>query len=163
MCTLWLDLIHNVIFITDLFPLSDWFKFFDAGLGRLVAKTEEEYVKLALQLASDVSALGELRMTLRELMSKSPVCDGAKFTQGLESTYRNMWHRYCRGDVPATRHIESLKDQPPLSDKILVRFSEHKTSNVPEQNHQVQTKMNGVTPNLSLIPNNTSCEANGNC
>ncbi|THU62807.1 hypothetical protein C4D60_Mb01t09020 [Musa balbisiana] len=133
------------------------------GLGRLVAKTEEEYVKLALQLASDVSALGELRMTLRELMSKSPVCDGAKFTQGLESTYRNMWHRYCRGDVPATRHIESLKDQPPLSDKILVRFSEHKTSNVPEQNHQVQTKMNGVTPNLSLIPNNTSCEANGNC
>lgn len=133
------------------------------GLGRLVAKTEEEYVKLALQLASDVSALGELRMTLRELMSKSPVCDGAKFTQGLESTYRNMWHRYCRGDVPATRHIESLKDQPPLSDKILVRFSEHKTSNVPEQNHQVQTKMNGVTPNLSLTPNNTSCEANGNC
>ncbi|CAL9174116.1 unnamed protein product [Musa hybrid cultivar] len=133
------------------------------GLGRLVAKTEEEYVKLALQLASDVSALGELRMTLRELMSKSPVCDGAKFTLGLESTYRNMWHRYCRGDVPATRHIESLKDQPPLSDKILVRFSEHKTSNVPEQNHQVQTKMNGVTPNLSLTPNNTSCEANGNC
>ncbi|CAL9750138.1 unnamed protein product [Musa acuminata subsp. burmannicoides] len=133
------------------------------GLGRLVAKTEEEYVKLALQLASDVSALGELRMTLRELMSKSPVCDGAKFTQGLESTYRNMWHRYCRGDVPATRHIESLKDQPPLSDKILVRFSEHKTSNVLEQNHQVQTKMNGVTPNLSLTPNNASCEANGNC
>ncbi|KAJ8493405.1 hypothetical protein OPV22_015126 [Ensete ventricosum] len=109
------------------------------GLGRLVAKTEEEYVKLALQLASDVSALGELRMTLRELMSKSPVCDGAKFTRGLESTYRNMWHRYCRGDVPATRHIESLKDQPPLSDKILVRFSEHKTSNVPEQNHQFYT------------------------
>ncbi|CAL9114534.1 unnamed protein product [Musa textilis] len=133
------------------------------GLGRLVAKTEEEYVKLALQLASDVSALGELRMTLRELMSKSPVCDGAKFTHGLESTYRNMWHRYCRGDVPATRHIESLKDQPPLSDKILVRFSEHKTSNGPEQNHQVQTKMNGVTSNLSSTPNNTSCEANGNC
>ncbi|WOL03503.1 hypothetical protein Cni_G12223 [Canna indica] len=133
------------------------------GLGRLVAKTEEEYVKLALQLASDVSALGELRMTLRELMLKSPVCDGAKFTQGLESTYRNMWHRYCRDDVPATRHVESLQDQPPLSDKITVRFSEQKTSNVPEQNRETQPQVNGVTSDLHLTPNNINCEANGNC
>eukprot|EP00258_Populus_trichocarpa_P043777 XP_024459796.1 probable UDP-N-acetylglucosamine--peptide N-acetylglucosaminyltransferase SPINDLY [Populus trichocarpa] len=81
------------------------------GLGHLVAKNEEEYVQLALQLASDISALSNLRMSLRELMSKSPVCDGPNFTLGLETTYRNMWHRYCKGDVPSLRRIELLQQQ----------------------------------------------------
>ncbi|VAI55052.1 unnamed protein product [Triticum turgidum subsp. durum] len=78
------------------------------GLGRLVAKTEDEYVSLALELASDVSALEELRKSLRELMIKSPVCDGESFTRGLESAYRSMWHRYCDGDSPALRRLEVL-------------------------------------------------------
>ncbi|KAJ6406717.1 hypothetical protein OIU84_010262 [Salix udensis] len=81
------------------------------GLGHLVAKNEEEYVRLALQLASDISALSNLRMSLRDLMSKSPVCDGPNFTLGLETTYRNMWHRYCEGDVPSLRRIELIQQQ----------------------------------------------------
>ena len=44
-------------------------------------------------------------------MSKSPVCDGPNFTLGLETTYRNMWHRYCKGDVPSLRRIELLQQQ----------------------------------------------------
>ncbi|XP_074581727.1 putative UDP-N-acetylglucosamine--peptide N-acetylglucosaminyltransferase SPINDLY [Curcuma longa] len=135
------------------------------GLGRLVAKTEEEYVKLALKLASDISALGELRMSLRELMSKSPICDGAKFARGLESTYRDMWRRYCRNDVPAIRHMESLRDQPPLSNEIMVRFSKQKSSiDSVEQNHQTQSQMNGVTVNHTPSPKKSSSyvDANGN-
>ncbi|CAK7341893.1 unnamed protein product [Dovyalis caffra] len=81
------------------------------GLGHLVAKNEEEYVQLALRLASDISALSNLRMSLRDLMSKSSVCDGPNFTLGLETTYRNMWHRYCKGDVPSLRRIELLQQQ----------------------------------------------------
>jgi hypothetical protein len=83
----------------------------NAGLGHLVAKNEEEYVQSALQLASDIAALSNLRMSLRDLMSKSPVCDGPNFTLGLETTYRNMWHRYCKGDVPSLRRIELLQQQ----------------------------------------------------
>lgn len=81
------------------------------GLGHLVAKTEDEYVQLALQLASDVTALSNLRMSLRDLMSKSPVCDGSNFALALESTYRSMWHRYCKGDVPSLRRMEILQQQ----------------------------------------------------
>ena len=44
-------------------------------------------------------------------MSKSPVCDGSKFTLGLESTYRSMWHRYCKGDVPSLKRMELLQQQ----------------------------------------------------
>ncbi|KAJ4779639.1 UDP-N-acetylglucosamine--peptide N-acetylglucosaminyltransferase 110 kDa subunit [Rhynchospora pubera] len=79
------------------------------GLGRLVGKSEEEYIKVAIDLASDVSALQNLRMSLRDLMLKSPMCNGEKFTRGLESAYRDMWHRYCRGDVPSLSRAELLK------------------------------------------------------
>lgn len=79
------------------------------GLEHLSAKNEDEYVKVALQLASDIPALSNLRMSLRDLMSKSPVCDGSKFTHGLESAYRNIWHRYCRDDVPFLKRAELLE------------------------------------------------------
>ncbi|KAE9585369.1 putative protein O-GlcNAc transferase [Lupinus albus] len=87
----------------------------NVGLERLVARNEDEYVKLALELASDISALQNLRMSLRNLMSKSPVCDGANFILGLESTYRNMWRRYCKGDVPSLKRMELL-EQPVAAD-----------------------------------------------
>ncbi|XP_075512961.1 putative UDP-N-acetylglucosamine--peptide N-acetylglucosaminyltransferase SPINDLY isoform X1 [Primulina tabacum] len=81
------------------------------GLSNLVAKNEEEYVQLALQLSSDIPALSSLRMSLRNLMLKSPLCDGSKFTRGLESAYRYMWQRYCKDDVPSLRHIEMLQQK----------------------------------------------------
>ncbi|XP_058760062.1 probable UDP-N-acetylglucosamine--peptide N-acetylglucosaminyltransferase SPINDLY [Vicia villosa] len=85
----------------------------NVGLENLIAKNEDEYVKLAMTLASDIPALQNLRMSLRELMSKSPVCDGANFIRGLESTYRNIWRRYCDGDVPSLKRLELL--EPPVS------------------------------------------------
>ena len=91
-------------------------------MEHLIAKNEEEYVQLALQLASDVTELSNLRMSLRELMSKSPVCDGPKYALGLESTYRNMWRRYCEGDVPSLRHEEMLQSQA-ISEESATVFS----------------------------------------
>ncbi|XP_068658755.1 probable UDP-N-acetylglucosamine--peptide N-acetylglucosaminyltransferase SPINDLY isoform X1 [Aristolochia californica] len=95
----------------------------NVGLGNLIAKTEEEYVKIALDLASDVTALSNLRSSLRDLMLDSPVCDGANFTLGLESTYRKIWHRYCKGDVPSLKRMELLQ-QLPVSDKPAVKLVE---------------------------------------
>ncbi|KAF3441625.1 hypothetical protein FNV43_RR15540 [Rhamnella rubrinervis] len=89
----------------------------NVGLEHLIAKNEEEYVQLALHLASDITALSNLRMSLRELMSKSPVCDGPKYVLGLESTYRNMWRRYCEGDVPSLRHVEMVQPQASISEE----------------------------------------------
>lgn len=86
---------------------------YSAGLERLIAKNEDEYVQLALQLASDFTALSNLRMSLRDLMAKSPVCDGPNFARGLELTYRDMWRRYCKGDVPSLRHMEILQHVVP--------------------------------------------------
>jgi hypothetical protein len=138
---------------------------FLAGLGRLVAKTEDEYVSLALDLASDVSALQGLRMSLRELMIKSPVCDGEGFTRGLESAYRTMWHRYCDGDSPALRRLELLADQPGPNkenlDKTVVKLADPRAQRanaiaeednqapikvaMPEEGEQPQIMVNGAS------------------
>ena len=50
----------------------------------------------AVRLASDIPALADLRAGMRTRMLSSPLCDGAAFTAGLEGTYRQLWHRYCR-------------------------------------------------------------------
>nr|GEY20977.1 probable UDP-N-acetylglucosamine--peptide N-acetylglucosaminyltransferase SPINDLY [Tanacetum cinerariifolium] len=69
------------------------------GLEHLVAKTEDEYIRLAIHLASDVTSPSNLRMVLRNLMSKSPLCNGSKFINGLEFAYRDMWRGYCKEQV----------------------------------------------------------------
>lgn len=124
------------------------------GLGHLVAKNEDEYVQLALQLASDVTALSNLRMDLRRLMSKSPLCDGSKFTLGLESSYRNMWRRYCKGDVPSLKRMESL-DEPS------VKFSEPTKTTTSIESPIVSIKTNGYNVELNSMLNLSSCEENG--
>ncbi|XP_031473645.1 probable UDP-N-acetylglucosamine--peptide N-acetylglucosaminyltransferase SPINDLY [Nymphaea colorata] len=113
------------------------------GLKHLIAKTEEEYIQLAIQLASDISALSTLRMTLRELMLKSPVCDGPKFAQSLESTYRRLWRRYCRGEMPAQKQLDMM--QQAAAEKPLLKVSD-----------STVVKVNGINPVATSIPNHST-------
>ncbi|KAJ9513129.1 hypothetical protein QJQ45_029380 [Haematococcus lacustris] len=59
-----------------------------------VARSEDEYVRLAVQHAADVAGLVQLRGSLRQRMLSSPLCDGHTFVRQLEHEYRRMWHRY---------------------------------------------------------------------
>eukprot|EP00252_Welwitschia_mirabilis_P017638 TRINITY_DN3902_c0_g1_i1.p1 TRINITY_DN3902_c0_g1~~TRINITY_DN3902_c0_g1_i1.p1 ORF type:complete len:781 (+),score=128.19 TRINITY_DN3902_c0_g1_i1:254-2344(+) len=88
------------------------------GLSNLIGQTEDEYVSKALELASDVPALQSLRMGLRERMLKSRLCDGPNFVQGLETTYRQLWHRYCKGDSPALRRCNMENATKKFADKL---------------------------------------------
>ncbi|KHN02599.1 Putative UDP-N-acetylglucosamine--peptide N-acetylglucosaminyltransferase SPINDLY [Glycine soja] len=130
------------------------------GLGNLIAKNEDEYVKLALKLASDISALQNLRMSLRELMSKSPLCDGAKFILGLESTYRQMWRRYCKGDVPALKCMELLQ-QPVSSNNPSSKNSEPTRATNSSEGSPESVKANGFSSTQPPKLNFLNCEENG--
>jgi predicted O-linked N-acetylglucosamine transferase (SPINDLY family) len=66
------------------------------GLPELVATSQDEYVKIASDLACDHERLAALRPTLRRRMETSVLMDGAHFTRTIESAYRSMWHRWCR-------------------------------------------------------------------
>ncbi|KAK2655589.1 hypothetical protein Ddye_008641 [Dipteronia dyeriana] len=128
------------------------------GLQHLIAQNEDEYVELAWQLASDITALSSLRMSLRDLMSKSPVCDGLNYTLGLESTYRNMWHRYCKGDVPSLRRMEMLQ-QEVVSEESAIKISEP-MSITSKESPPGTVKANGYSQALTSMSNPANFEEN---
>lgn len=65
------------------------------GLPELVGLQEEDYVDIAVRLASDLPRLAELRRTLRTRMDRSVLMDATRFARGIEAAYRAMWQRWC--------------------------------------------------------------------
>ena len=66
-----------------------------AGLPELVAHSEDEYLRIAAELAGDVPRLAQLRSTLRARVESSPLMDGPRFARHVEHAYRQMWRRWC--------------------------------------------------------------------
>ncbi|MCC6301855.1 MAG: tetratricopeptide repeat protein [Gammaproteobacteria bacterium] len=65
------------------------------GLEALVARSEAEYVSIAVELASDRARLARLRTDLPERFERSPLRDEAGFIGELEAAYREMWRSWC--------------------------------------------------------------------
>jgi predicted O-linked N-acetylglucosamine transferase (SPINDLY family) len=60
------------------------------GLGELVAQSQDEYVRIATELANDLPRLAAMRSTLRQRVAQSPILDCAGFTRALEAAYTEM-------------------------------------------------------------------------
>jgi predicted O-linked N-acetylglucosamine transferase (SPINDLY family) len=75
---------------------AGWSQLCNLNLKELAARSEEQFVKLAVGLAGDLPRLAQLRATLRGRMEKSPLMDGERFARNIESTYRNLWRRWCQ-------------------------------------------------------------------
>ena len=64
------------------------------GHKELVAYTEDEFIKKAVNLASDPSRLVSYRQHLREDFRCSPKADEKMFVKNLEDAYHDMWTKY---------------------------------------------------------------------
>ena len=67
------------------------------------ASTPEEYVAKATGLAANLDALAKMRVSMRQRMAASVLCDAKGYAGGIEAAYRKMWHRWCRNqgvDIP---------------------------------------------------------------
>ncbi len=64
------------------------------GLPELIAANVEEYVAIAVGLASDRAKLAALKASLRERMRGSLLCDGAGYARRFEGLLREIWLRY---------------------------------------------------------------------
>ena len=67
----------------------------NVGMPGLVAQSDDQYVSIAKDLASDPGALARLRATLRDRLESSPIMNAAQFARDLERIYREMWRRWC--------------------------------------------------------------------
>jgi predicted O-linked N-acetylglucosamine transferase (SPINDLY family) len=65
------------------------------GMTGLVAKSAEDYMRIALELASNSSRLAELRASLRHRMQQSPLMDAPQFARNMEKIYREIWRLWC--------------------------------------------------------------------
>ena len=65
------------------------------GLDELITSTPEEYITRAVTLAKNHTQRAELKSSMRQLMTNSPLCDGQDLAEALETTYRKMWHTWC--------------------------------------------------------------------
>lgn len=68
----------------------------NAGLGDLIAESEDHYVEIAAQLASDFQSLGLIRGALRGVLKNSRLLDEAAMTRDFSAALRGMWHEYCQ-------------------------------------------------------------------
>ncbi|MCE9620019.1 MAG: tetratricopeptide repeat protein [Planctomycetes bacterium] len=60
------------------------------GLSELIAKDEEDYIRIAADLAGNLKKLESLRAGLRARMQASPLMDVTRFTRHLEVAYQTM-------------------------------------------------------------------------
>ena len=68
--------------------------------SKWVARDQNEYVDMAIQAASNLSALSKLRQSLRQQMLQSALCDAEQFVSDLEACYCQLWNRQ-------TKHIRN--------------------------------------------------------
>lgn len=67
----------------------------NAGLTDWIATDVDDYVRKAIQMASDLERLASLRSGLREKVLASPIFDADRFAGHFEDALRSMWARYC--------------------------------------------------------------------
>ena len=65
------------------------------GAGALVARTEEEYIALAVSLAGDADILDALHAGLRRMMESSPVMDAVGYGAAVGAAYEQVWTEYA--------------------------------------------------------------------
>jgi predicted O-linked N-acetylglucosamine transferase (SPINDLY family) len=65
-----------------------------------IAASPEDYVRRAVQFASERETIAGLRRSLRERMRASPLMQEARFARDMEQAYRAMWHKWCSGVQP---------------------------------------------------------------
>jgi predicted O-linked N-acetylglucosamine transferase (SPINDLY family) len=72
------------------------------GFAGWIAGDAESYVRIASDLASDLTRLSEIRATMRMRMRASPLMDAGRFARDFESAVRRMWGEWCgqKASVP---------------------------------------------------------------
>jgi predicted O-linked N-acetylglucosamine transferase (SPINDLY family) len=71
------------------------------GLPELAAHSEDQYIRIASDLAGDFSRLADLRASLRPRMESSVLMDAPRFARQIESVYRTLWRHWCQHPAEA--------------------------------------------------------------
>ena len=65
------------------------------GLDDWITYSNEEYIKKAIEMATNRAQLMVIKSTLRQRMQNSPLCDHVGFARKFEIGLREMWKSWC--------------------------------------------------------------------
>lgn len=65
------------------------------GLTELIARSPDDFVRIAVALANDLPRLAAMRASLRGRMERSVLMDAKRFASEIEQAYREMWRKWC--------------------------------------------------------------------
>ncbi|WP_052408659.1 O-linked N-acetylglucosamine transferase family protein [Paraburkholderia acidipaludis] len=82
-----------------------------AGLTQCVATDEDDYVRKAVALASDLPALAALRTGMRERCAGTPMFQPERIAESVSRALRTMWRRWC-ANLPAESFEVEPSDKP---------------------------------------------------
>jgi protein O-GlcNAc transferase len=74
----------------------------NVGLPQFVARSPDDYIRLAVELAGDYPRLRDLRTELRPRMRASRLMDAPHFARATEAAYRTMWREWCANAAPVS-------------------------------------------------------------
>jgi protein O-GlcNAc transferase len=69
----------------------------NVDLTELIADSAERFVRIAADIAGDLSRLRQIRGSLRQTMRNSPLMNETTFVWNLEAAYRELWKEWCAG------------------------------------------------------------------
>lgn len=76
-----------------------------AGLTQCIAVDEDDYVRKAIALASDLPALAALRTDMRRRCAASPMFQPERIAESMNTALRTMWRRWCEGLPPESFEV----------------------------------------------------------
>jgi protein O-GlcNAc transferase len=68
------------------------------GHPEWVARSEDQYIANARELAADLPHLAALRQNLRSRMAASVIMDAPRFAKNMVAAYRQAWRAWCALD-----------------------------------------------------------------
>jgi predicted O-linked N-acetylglucosamine transferase (SPINDLY family) len=75
----------------------------NVGLPELIAESEDDYVRMAVELARDVERLVSYRSNLRDGMLGSQLLDAPSFAREIEGAFRQMWTSWCETSLDSSK------------------------------------------------------------
>ncbi|MGH6742302.1 MAG: hypothetical protein ACREDY_25290, partial [Bradyrhizobium sp.] len=88
----------------------------NAGMPELITNTVDDYVDLAVRLATDRDWLRRLRHNMRDRVVNSPLMNQEVFARAMEDAYRGMWCKWCASYVPP---VIAPEPPPEKTDPVL--------------------------------------------
>ena len=77
-------------------------------LPELITTTEDDYEKLALDLATNPKRLKSIKAKLVVNKELTPVFDTERFTRNIETAYTQMYEKYFAGEKPGHLYVKAV-------------------------------------------------------